>query len=146
MSYQLPHSRYLLLEPDCLSIHYGNRDLRVSLNIDTFYIRIYQIVRRHQIQIHCLQQAIQRDSELDKQWLDVTHVVELNAFVFYIASILCYSSAYILLTFNGPEWNFAFTVIFVNSAKNPILYFRDFAHDRGPLNKRKLKQMYLFHI
>ena len=77
------------------------------------YIRIYQIVRRHQSVIQAQQRSIQSiNGERD----DV-HVVELqksvlNTFVFYIALIICYSPAYILVTLYGlfhmtwePEWN-----------------------------------------
>ena len=95
------------------------------------YIRIYQIVRRHQSVIQAQQRSVQSNNNEG----DDVHVVELrksvlNTFVFYIALIICYSPAYILLTLNGllnmrwhPEWNFATTAIFVNSAVNPFLYF-----------------------
>ena len=95
------------------------------------YIRIYQIVRRHQSFIQAQQRSLQSDNNAG----DDVHVVELrksvlNTFVFYIALIICYSPAYIFLILNGlldmrwqPEWNFATTVIFVNSAVNPFLYF-----------------------
>ena len=95
------------------------------------YSRIYQIVRRHQSVI----QAQQRSMQSNDNEGDDAHVVELrksvlNSFVFYIALIICYSPAYILLTLNGvldmswqPEWNFATTAIFANSAVNPFLYF-----------------------
>ncbi|XP_020630303.1 histamine H2 receptor-like [Orbicella faveolata] len=97
------------------------------------YIRISQIVRRHQSEIQAQQRSVQNNNDEG----DGAHVVELrrsvmSAFVFYIALIICYSPAYSLLTLNGisetryawqPEWNFATTVIFVNSAVNPFLYF-----------------------
>jgi len=82
-------------------------------------------------------QQLSVQSNNNERARDGSHVVELrksaiNTFVFYIALIICYSPAYILLTLNGlfhikfkwqPEWNFATTVIFVNSAVNPFLYF-----------------------
>lgn len=95
------------------------------------YIRIYQIVRRHQSEMRAQQTSVQ----INNNARDGTHAVELrksaiNTFVFYITLVICYSPAYILLTLNGllhitwrPEWNFATTVIFVNSAVNPFLYF-----------------------
>ena len=95
------------------------------------YIRIYQIVRRHRSEMRAQELSVQSNNNER----DGTHVVELrksamNTFVFYIALIICYSPAYILLNLNGflhmrwqPEWNFATTVIFINSALNPILYF-----------------------
>ena len=95
------------------------------------YFRIFQIVRGHQSMIQAQQRSVQSNND-EK---DDAHVVELrksvlNSFVFFIALIICYSPAYILLNLNGlldmrwqPEWNFATTVIFVNSAVNPFLYF-----------------------
>ena len=95
------------------------------------YIRIYQIVRRHQSEMRAQQISVQ----INNNGRDGTHVVELrksaiNTFVFYITLVICYSPAYILLTLNGllhltwqPEWNFATTVIFTNSTVNPFLYF-----------------------
>ena len=66
------------------------------------YIRIYPIVRRHQSVI----QAQQRSMQSNNNEGDDVHVVELqksvlNTFVFYIALIICYSPAYILLTLDG---------------------------------------------
>lgn len=95
------------------------------------YIRIHQIVRRHQLVIQAQQRSVQSNNNEG----DDVHVVELsksvlNTFVLYIALFMCYSPVYILLTLDGllvmrwqPEWNFATTVIFVNSAVNPFLYF-----------------------
>ena len=95
------------------------------------YIQIYQIVRHHQSEMRAQQLSVQHNNNER----DGSHVVELrksaiNTFVFYIALIICYSPAYILLTLNGllhikwqQEWNFATTVIFINSAVNPVLYF-----------------------
>ena len=94
------------------------------------YIRIYQIVRRHQSVIQAQQRSVQSNNDEG----DDVHVVEsksvLNTFVLCIVLFMCYSPAYIFLTLNGildmkwqPEWNFATTVIFVNSAVNPFLYF-----------------------
>ena len=93
------------------------------------YIRIYQIVRHHQSEMRAQRLSVENNER------DGTHARELrksaiNTFVFYVALIICYSPAYILLTLNGllhmrwqPEWNFATTVIFINSAVNPFLYF-----------------------
>ena len=75
-------------------------------------------------------QGQQRSMQSNNNERDDVHVVELQRSVFYIALIICYSPAYILVTLNGllhmtwqPEWNFATTVIFINSAINPFLYF-----------------------
>ena len=95
------------------------------------YIRIFQIVRRHLSEIQAQQRSVQSNNNEGNG----AHVLELrksamNTFVFYIALVICYTPAYILLTLNGlshmrwqPKWNFATTVIFLNSAINPFLYF-----------------------
>jgi len=95
------------------------------------YIRICQIVRRHQSEIQAQQRSVQSNNNEGNG----ARVLELrksamNTFVFYIALVICYTPAYILLTLNGllhmrwqPNWNFATTVIFLNSAINPFLYF-----------------------
>ncbi len=99
------------------------------LLVSTFsYIRIYRIVRRHQLQIRAQQQAVQRFNS------ENNHVIALkksamNTFVFYIVLLIFYSPAYILLTLDGilfknwqKEWDFAAILVFSNSSINPFLY------------------------
>ncbi|XP_078345378.1 melanocortin receptor 4-like [Oculina patagonica] len=57
------------------------------------YIRIFQIVQRHQIQIHAQQQAVQNSTLLGMAKMDWQ-----------------------------KEWNLATTLVFVNSSINPLLY------------------------
>ena len=96
----------------------------------TFYIRIYQIVHRHQIQIHCLQQAIQRDSDVPT-YLGITRLKRsvINTFLFFIVIVICYFPKVISLAIYNlslenwnSAWKFANTAIFVNSSINPILF------------------------
>ena len=96
----------------------------------TFYIRIYQIVRRHQIQIHCLQQAIQRDSDVPT-YMAITRLKRsvINTFLFFIVIVICYFPKVISLAIYNlslenwnSAWKFANTAIFVNSSINPILF------------------------
>ena len=94
-----------------------------------FYIRIYRIIRRHQLQIRAQQRAVQcSDAEND---LNIARLKKsaLNTFVFYIALIICYFPLYVLLTLHGlstedwqTNWEFAFIAVFMNSSINPILY------------------------
>ena len=98
----------------------------ICLIISTFsYIRIYRIVRRHQIQIHAQQQATTGNN------LNIVRLKRraMNTFVFYIALIICYLPLYILLTLHGlsikkweTEWQFPYTAVLMNSFLNPILY------------------------
>ena len=89
----------------------------VCLLISTFsYIRIYLIVRRHQLEIDAQQQAVQSSNAEN---LNVARLKRsaINTFVFYIALIICYFPMFVIMTLNGasnmdwrPEWEFAVTV------------------------------------
>ena len=103
----------------------------ICLLISTFfYIKIYCVVRRHQLQILAQQQAVQSsDAENNLNVVRLKRSV-LNSFVFYIALIICYLPAHILLTVQGlsymndwpTEWEFANTAVLMNSSINPFLY------------------------
>ena len=103
----------------------------ICLIISTFsYIRIYRIVRRHQIQIHAQQQTVQSaDAENNLNIVRLKRSA-LSTLVFYIALIICYLPLYVLLTLYGLsythdwpiEWQFASTTVFMNSSINPLLY------------------------
>ena len=95
-----------------------------------FYIRIYQIVRRHQIQIHCLQQAVQYDSDATAHTA-MTRLKRsvINTFLFFIVIVVCYFPKVISLAIYNlslknwnSAWKFANTAVFLNSSINPILY------------------------
>ncbi len=102
----------------------------ICLIICTFsYIRIYLIVRRHQLQIHAQQQAVQSFNVANNLNMVRLKRSAVNTFVFFIALILCYFPLYVLLTLHGisgsnwqPEWKFASTLVFSNSSINPFLY------------------------
>lgn len=94
-----------------------------------FYIRIYQIVRRHQIQIHTLQQAVKRPDATTTVNMAQLKKSVVNTFVFFIVIVVCYfpkviSLAIYNLSFKNwtISWKFANTAIFLNSSINPILY------------------------
>ena len=103
----------------------------VCLIICTFsFIRIYRIVRRHQIQIQAQQQAVQNSDAENNLNIARLKRRALNSFVFFIALIICYLPVYVLLTLRGfskkngwpNEWEFAFTAVYLNSSINPFLY------------------------
>ncbi|XP_078344529.1 histamine H2 receptor-like [Oculina patagonica] len=102
----------------------------ISLIISTFsYIKSYLIVRRHQLQIHNQHQAVQSSNAENNLNMVRLKRSAMNTFVFYIALILCYFPMYVLMTLYGisdkgwkPEWDFALTVVFMNSSINPFLY------------------------
>ena len=103
----------------------------ICLIISTFsYIRIYRIVRRHQLQIHTQQQAVE-SSNAENFNLNMVRLKRstMNTFVFYIALIICYFPMYVILILYGTsviDWrtkfHFATTLVFSNSSINPFLY------------------------
>ena len=102
----------------------------VCLVISTLcYIKIYQIVQRHRVQIRSQEQATKShviQNRTEKMRLKQS---ALNTFVFYIFMIACYSPSYILLFLFGisystwkTEWTISTTVVFMNSSLNPVLF------------------------
>ncbi|XP_078344334.1 melanocyte-stimulating hormone receptor-like [Oculina patagonica] len=102
----------------------------ICLIISTFcYIRIYRIVRQHQLQIHAQQQAVESFNDENNQNLKRSTKNAKNAFIYYIAMILCYTPLFIAMTMYGIShkelanaWNLTDTLAFMNSSINPILY------------------------
>ena len=102
----------------------------VSLAISTLcYIKIYQIVRRHRLQIRSQEQATKShiiQNRTEKMRLKQS---ALNTFVFYIFMIVFYFPSYIFLFLFGisystwkTEWTISTTVVFMNSSLNPVLF------------------------
>ena len=93
------------------------------------YSAIYRIVRHHQHQIHAQQQAVQSmNAEQNLKIQAKKHAA--NTFIYYICMVLCYLpaavSALIRVTYEehwNIRWHFAGTILFMNSAINPFLYF-----------------------
>ena len=102
----------------------------VCLIISTYsYIRIYRIVRQHQLQIHIQQQAVENSNIANDRHMMRVKKSAMNTFVFYIFMIICYFPNVVIMTLSGTaqqdwraEWNFATTVVFMNSSINPVLY------------------------
>ena len=102
----------------------------ICLLICTFsFIRIYGIVRRHQLQIYLQQNVLQGPNTGNNFNILRLKKSALNTFVFYIALIICYLPLYVSLTLYGlsimdwkTEWQFSFTAVFTNSSINPFLY------------------------
>ena len=101
----------------------------VCLLISTFcYIQIFRIVQQHQLRIHFQHQAIQRSDENKFNMVRLKRSA-INSFIFYAFIILCYLPLLIslsLYTISRDDWstiwNFADTVVFMNSSINPFLY------------------------
>ena len=89
------------------------------------YIRIYRIVRRHQLLINTQQQAVQSSDAENNLNIRRLQRSALNTFVFYIVLIICYFPLYIVLSVNKNwkiGWKFSSTLVFSNSCINPLLY------------------------
>ena len=92
------------------------------------YIRIYRIVRQHQLQIHAQQQAVGSIVANNQTMLRSTKSAK-NTFIYYIVMILCYSPlftsmAVLSISFKDwtNEWSLGDTAAFMNSSINPFLY------------------------
>ena len=94
------------------------------------YIRIFRIVRLHQLQIHVQQQALKRlNSTENNQNMQRSKKSAINTFIFYIATIMCYTPMFIQMSILAiyPQhwtnpWNFTDTLAFMNSSINPFLF------------------------
>ena len=93
------------------------------------YIRIFCIVRQHQIQIDTQQQAMESLNTEYNQNMQRSKKNAINTFIYYIVMILCYIPAFIgisiyVISLNHwtEEWILAETVSFMNSSINPFLY------------------------
>jgi len=102
----------------------------ICLQISAFsYVRISRIVRRHQLQIHAQQQAVQSSDAVNN--LNITRLKRsaMNTFVFYIVLTVCYFPLYVLSIRYGTsdkdwqtEWTFVYSLVFSDSSINPFLY------------------------
>ncbi len=93
------------------------------------YIQIYRIVRRHQLQIHAQQQAVESLNAANNQNMQRSKKSAINTFIYHIVMILCYVPLFITMSILviyrnrwTSAWNFADTVAFMNSSINPFLY------------------------
>ena len=92
------------------------------------YIKIYIIVRHHQIQIHAQQQAVNSFNISNN--LIISKKRALKTFIYFICMIFCYLPYlfYSLLSNNSViafdrNWsNLVNNVVFLNSSVNPFLY------------------------
>ena len=87
------------------------------------YIYIYRIVRRHQLQIHIQQQAVQGSNmaEANTRFMVTGKRTTVNTFIFYICTCFCYLPWLICQLSSSPCFDLA-TLVFANSALNPLLF------------------------
>ena len=98
-------------------------NIPICLSICTYsYIRIYFIVRRHQLQIQVQQQAVSGKSEHDA----IEEKCNKHFYILHLYDSLLLSTFYLRVNFNyflwTMNWTLTETVVFMNSAINPFLY------------------------
>ena len=93
------------------------------------FIKIYRIVRRHQLQIHVQQQAVENSTDAKNHHIRQSTRSAKNIFIYFLAMILCYSPFSIVVIISGFTSldlqvirTFPVTVAFMNSSINPFLY------------------------
>lgn len=94
-----------------------------------YYIKIYCIVKQHQLQIHTRQKAVETNTtDINQTMLRSTKNAK-NTFIYHIVMILSYTPVFVamaILFISPSHWNkgwiLADTVVFMNSSINPFLY------------------------
>ena len=93
------------------------------------YIKIYCIVKHHQLQIHTQQKAVEGNTSDVNQTMVRSTKSAKNTFIYYIVMILCFTPVFVAMAilFISPShwnkgWTLADTVVFMNSSINPFLY------------------------
>ena len=93
------------------------------------FIKIYRIVRRHQLQIQVQQQAVENSIDTHEQQIRQSNRSAKNIFIYFLAMILCYSPFSIAVFISGftsidlkVVATFSLTVVLMNSSINPFLF------------------------
>ena len=93
------------------------------------FIKIYRIVRRHQLQIHDQQQAVENSTDAKNHHIRQSTRSAKNIFIYFLAMILCYSPFSIAVFISGftsidlkVVATFSLTVVLMNSSINPFLF------------------------
>ena len=99
------------------------------LTCSFFYIKIYLIVRHHQIQIQVQQQAVASINTENYSNIQKSKRSATNTFIYFIVMILCYIPLFISMSISviSPyqwtiEWILAENLAFMKSSINPFLY------------------------
>ena len=122
--------------------------IAICLLISTFaYVRIYRIVRHHQLQIQAQQQALESLNTEHNLNMMRSRKSAMNTFIYFICIILCYSPMFVsLLVFVlfKESWITVYTLtntlVLLNSSINPFLYCWGLSELRAAVIK-KLRKM-----
>ena len=112
------------------------------------YIKIYRILRQHQLQIYAQQQVAQNINAGNSETIQRSVKGAINAFIYYIVMILCYlplfvSMPILVLAFDfwTNAWNITDTLAFMNSSINPFLYCWRLCELRAAVKKTAKKML-----
>ena len=93
------------------------------------FIKIYRIVRRHQLQIHVQQQAVDNLTDTNNNHIRQSTRSAKSIFIYFLVMILCYTPLFfvhIIWAINISNsiilWTFPIAAAFMNSSINPFLY------------------------
>ena len=99
------------------------------LTCSVCYIRIYYIVRHHQLQIQVQQQAVASIDTENYPNIQQSKKSAKNTFIYFIVMILCYLPLLISMSILAVspdqwtiEWTLTETLALMNSSINPFLY------------------------
>ena len=93
------------------------------------FIKIYRIVRRHQLQIHVQQQAVENSIDTNNHHIRQSTKSAKSIFIYFLVMILCYTPSFFVHIISAINisnsiilWTFPITAAFMNSSINPFLY------------------------
>ena len=93
------------------------------------FIKIHRIVRRHQLQIHIQQQAVENSIDTNNHHIRQSTKSAKSIFIYFLVMILCYTPSFFVHIISAINisnsiilWTFPITAAFMNSSINPFLY------------------------
>ena len=93
------------------------------------FIKIHRIVRRHQLQIHVQQQAVDNLTDTNNNHIRQSTRSAKSIFIYFLVMILCYTPLFFVHIISAINisnsiilWTFPITAAFMNSSINPFLY------------------------
>ena len=93
------------------------------------FIKIHRIVRRHQLQIHVQQQAVDNSTDTNNNHIRQSTRSAKSIFIYFLVMILCYTPLFFVHIISAINisnsiilWTFPITAAFMNSSINPFLY------------------------
>ena len=93
------------------------------------FIKIYRIVRRHQLQIQVQQQAVDNLTDTNNNHIRQSTRSAKSIFIYFLVMILCYTPLFFVHIISAINisnsiilWTFPITAAFMNSSINPFLY------------------------